>query len=389
MDDGRLWSARMDFHDSPEESRFRSEFREWLRANVPAEIPHDSDAREAAERDWRRRLSEAGYDWLSLPKEYGGQGLAESFEAIFNEELGRAGAPFPLGQGHLAQALARYGTGEQRNTHLRSLLEHSKRWCQGFSEPGAGSDLASLTTRATRVRAPDGGQRYRIDGQKIWTSDARYSQMCFLLARSEPEQPKHQGLSVFLVPMDLPGIEVQTIVTAYGSNEFAQVFFDGVEVDATSMLGAPGQGWEIATFLLGFERGPADNGWIARMRRTLQDLERGIRAGEIACDESDRLAVTRAQVELRALEIQAQRTLSRRMGGEPPGARGSIDKLLLTRADRTVHRVMLDLLGPEVLARRSPRLDDYFWSLAQSIFGGTSEIQRNIVAQRVLGMPRR
>jgi alkylation response protein AidB-like acyl-CoA dehydrogenase len=379
----------MDFHDSPEESRFRSEFREWLRANVPAEIPHDSDAREAAERDWRRQLSEAGYDWLSLPKQYGGQGFAESFEAIFNEELGRAGAPFPLGQGHLAQALARYGTDEQRNTHLRSLLEHSKRWCQGFSEPGAGSDLASLTTRATRQHGPDGVQRYRIDGQKIWTSDARYSQVCFLLARSEPERPKHQGLSVFLVPMDLRGIEVQTIVTAYGSNEFAQVFFDGVEVDATSMLGAPGQGWEIATFLLGFERGPADNGWIARLRRTLQDLVHGIRAGEIPCDELDRLAVTRTQVEVRALEIQAQRTLSRRMGGEPPGARGSIDKLLLTRADRAVHRVMLDLLGAEVLARRSPRLDDYFWSLAQSIFGGTSEIQRNIVAQRVLGMPRR
>jgi alkylation response protein AidB-like acyl-CoA dehydrogenase len=189
--------------------------------------------------------------------------------------------------------------------------------------------------------------------------------------------------------MHRPGIEVQTIVTAYGSNEFAQVFFDGVEVEDGAVLGAPGQGWEIANFLLGFERGPADNGWIARMRRTIQNLEERLRKGELEIDAAGRAALVRAQVALRVLEIQAQRTLSKRMGGDPPGVAGSIDKLLLTRADRAVHGVMLDLLGSEVLAHRSPRLDDYFWSLAQSIFGGTSQIQRNIVAQRVLGMPRK
>jgi alkylation response protein AidB-like acyl-CoA dehydrogenase len=379
----------MHFNDSPEEARFRHQFKTWLAENAPAGVPHDSDTREVVERAWYRRLAAAGYDWLSLPKEYGGQGLPESFEAIFNEEIGRSGAPFPLGQGHLAQALARYGTEEQKHKQLRGLLDHSKRWCQGFSEPGAGSDLASLSTRGERFRGVDSVDRYRISGQKIWTSDARYSQMCFLLARSEPDLPKHQGISVFLVPMDLSGIEVRTIVTAYGSNEFAQVFFDGVEVEASTVLGKPGQGWEIATFLLGFERGPADNGWVARMRRTVQELERRLRENDLADDAPARMAVTRAQVELRALEIQVQRTLSRRMGGEPPGARGSIDKLLLTRADRAVHRAMLDLLGGEVLAHRSPRLDDYFWSLSQSIFGGTSQIQRNIVAQRVLGMPRK
>jgi alkylation response protein AidB-like acyl-CoA dehydrogenase len=377
----------MDFKDSPEEARFRAEFRSWLAEHVPGEVPHDSDARERFERSWHRKLAEAGYDWLSLPKAYGGQGLPESFEAIFNDELGRSGAPFPLGQAHLAQALARYGTETQKAAHLRGLLEHTHRWCQGFSEPGAGSDLAALSTRAERYRTPDGDERYRIRGQKIWTSDARYSQMCFLLARSEPDLPKHQGISALLVPMDLPGIEVQTIVTAYGSNEFAQVFFDNVDVGADAVLGAPGQGWEIATFLLGFERGPADNGWIARMRRTIQTLEERVR--QLPADAPERIAVARAEVALRAVEIQAQRTLSRRMGGETPGALGSVDKLLLTRADRAVHRAMVDLLGPEVLARRSPRLDDYFWSLSQSIFGGTSQIQRNIVAQRVLGMPKK
>ena len=379
----------MNFADTPEESRFRLEFREWLAANVPDEMPHDSDAREAAERAWYRKLAQAGYDWLSLPKDYGGQGLPESFEAIFTEELGRAGAPFPLGQGHLAQALARFGTEEQKTVYLRGLLDHSKRWCQGFSEPGAGSDLASLSTRASRFESPGGRVQYRITGQKIWTSDARYSQMCFLLARSEPELPRHQGISVFLVPMDLPGIDVRTIVTAYGSNEFAQVFFDDVVVNADALLGSPGQGWDIAKFLLGFERGPADNGWIARMRRTIRELEQLVRAGDYPENAPERIALTRAEVQLRALEIQVQRTLSRRMGGEAPGPRGSIDKLLLTRVDRAVHRVMLDLIGAAVLTNHTPQLDQYFWSLGQAIFGGTSQIQRNIVAQQVLGMPRK
>jgi alkylation response protein AidB-like acyl-CoA dehydrogenase len=379
----------MDFDDSPEEAAFRARFRAWLAENAPREIPNESDAREAAERAFHRQLALAGYDWLSLPKQYGGQGLPESFEAIFNHELGIAGAPMPIGQGHLAQAIARYGSDDQKRIHLRSLLEHTKRWCQGFSEPGAGSDLASLSTRAERSRVDGGAARYRITGQKIWTSDARYSQMCFLLARSEPDAPKHRGISAFLVPMELPGIEVQTIVTAYGSNQFAQVFFQGVEVGADALLGAPGQGWDIAMFLLGFERGPSDNGWIARMRRTLHRLEERVRSGELACDAAGRSDLARAWLELRALEIQAQRTLSRRMGGEPPGDAGSIDKLLLTRADQAVHRVMMDLLGAEALTRKLPELDDYFWSRSQSVFGGTSQIQRNIVAQRLLGLPRR
>lgn len=379
----------MDFHDSPEEASFRLAFRAWLADNVPDELPADPDEKEAARCAWHRRLADAGYDWLSLPVEYGGQGRPESFEAIFNEELGRAGAPAPLGQGHLARALATYGSAEQKATHLRGLLQHTQRWCQGFSEPGAGSDLAGLTTRADRYDAADGSPRYRISGQKIWTSDARYSQMCFLLVRSEPDQPKHAGLSVLLVPMDQTGIEVQTVVTAYGSNEFAQVFFDAVEVPASCVLGEPGQGWEIANFLLGFERGPTDNGWIARLRRTMQDLVDRIESGELEADASKRTAIARAEVLLRALEIQCRRTLSNRRGGTPPGASGSIDKLLLTRTDRAVHDVQLDLLGATMLTDKTIHLEDFFWSRAQSIFGGTSQIQRNIVAQRLLGMPRR
>jgi alkylation response protein AidB-like acyl-CoA dehydrogenase len=378
----------MDFRDTPEEAEFRAGFRAWLAAHVPRELPADADAREAVEHEFHLALAAAGYDWLSLPREYGGQGRPESFEAIFNHELGIAGAPRTTSQGHLAQALATYGTPAQKAVHLASLLSNQVRWCQGFSEPGAGSDLASLSTRAERSRAPDGSTRYRLHGQKIWTSGARYAEMCFLLARSEPEARPQAGISVFLVPMGLPGIEVQTIVTSWRSYEFAQVFFDGAEVGDDALLGRPGQGWEIARFLLGFERGASDNGWIARIRRTLTGLEQRVRDGSLSPSPAARASLVRAFVALRALEIQSQRTLSRRMGGESPGERGSIDKLLLTRADQAVHRALVDLRGAELLTGDAPELGDYFWSRGQSIFGGTAQIQRNIVAQRLLGLPR-
>jgi alkylation response protein AidB-like acyl-CoA dehydrogenase len=378
----------MDFRDTPEEAEFRAGFRAWLAAHVPRELPADADAREAVEHEFHLALAAAGYDWLSLPREYGGQGRPESFEAIFNHELGIAGAPRTTSQGHLAQALATYGTPAQKTVHLASLLSNQVRWCQGFSEPGAGSDLASLSTRAERSRAPDGSTRYRLHGQKIWTSGARYAEMCFLLARSEPEARPQAGISVFLVPMGLPGIEVQTIVTSWRSYEFAQVFFDGAEVGDDALLGRPGQGWEIARFLLGFERGASDNGWIARIRRTLTGLEQRVRDGSLSPSPAARASLVRAFVALRALEIQSQRTLSRRMGGESPGERGSIDKLLLTRADQAVHRALVDLRGAELLTGDAPEMGDYFWSRGQSIFGGTAQIQRNIVAQRLLGLPR-
>jgi alkylation response protein AidB-like acyl-CoA dehydrogenase len=378
----------MDFRDTPEEAEFRAGFRAWLAVHVPRELPTDADALEAVEHDFHLALAQAGYDWLSLPREYGGQERPESFEAIFNHELGIAGAPRTTSQGHLAQALATYGTPAQKAAHLAPLLSNRVRWCQGFSEPGAGSDLAGLATRAERVRAADGRTRYRLYGQKIWTSGARYADMCFLLARSEPGTRPQAGISVFLVPMDLPGIEVQSIATAWRSYEFAQVFFDGAEVGEDSLLGRPGQGWEIARFLLGFERGASDNGWIARVRRTLWGLQKRVRDGSLAASPAARASLSRAYVALRTLEIQAQRTLSRRMGGQPPGERGSIDKLLLVRADQAVHRAMLDLRGAELLAHGAPELGDYLWSRGQSIFGGTAQIQRNIVAQRLLQLPR-
>src|SRR5690606_626921 len=185
------------------------------------------------------------------------------------------------------------------------------RWCQGFSEPNAGSDLASIRTRGELIDTPD-GPMYRVDGQKIWASEAVWSSWCMLLLRTEHDQPAHRGLSMLLVPMDTPGVEAREIVTAYGTREFAEVFFDGAMVPAENVLGAPGQGWAIAMQLLGYERGPADVGWVARLARMLTLLEEDVRAGRVEAGPSERRALARAWVELRALQIHIQRTMSSR-----------------------------------------------------------------------------
>jgi alkylation response protein AidB-like acyl-CoA dehydrogenase len=379
----------VDFRDSPEEHEFRSQFRAWLAENAPPEpIPAEPDARADFLNAWHRKLYAAGYIGLSFPVEYGGRGLPPTFEAIYNDELGAAGAPPGPTFGHISNAIRLHGSDAQKKQHLPGLLSSEVRWCQGFSEPGAGSDLANLSTRAEAVEREGAVASYRITGQKIWTSEAMWSDWCLLLARSDPESQRHRGISVFLVPMDTPGVDARVVVTASGTREFAEVFFDGAEVSAENMLGAPGKGWGIAMSLLGYERGPADIGWVSRFARTLRLLEDQRQSGELRGESALRTALARAYVDLRALQVQVQRTLSSRMDGSTPGPEGSIDKLLMTRTDQNLHRVMMDLRGAAPLLDDGLDIDLYFWSRAQSIFGGTSQIQRDIIAQRVLGLPR-
>ncbi len=380
----------MDFRDSSDEKIFRDELRRWLAGNAPREpLPHDPDARADFLNEWHRKLYRAGYVGLSFPKEYGGRGLPVTYEAIYNDELGAAGAPAGPAFGHIANAIRLHATDAQKKRHLPGLLSSEVRWCQGFSEPGAGSDLAGLSTRAEPIRDASGEVTgYRLFGQKIWTSDAVWSDWCLLLARSEPGSQRHKGISAFLVQMNLPGVETRVIVTSSGSREFAEVFFDGAEVGVDAVLGRPGQGWGIAMSLLGYERGPADIGWVSRFARTLRLLDDEARAHELRGASSLRTALARAYVELRALQVQIQRTLTSRMDGSTPGPEGSIDKLLMTRTDQTLHHAMMDLRGAAPLVSEGLDLDLYFWSRAASVFGGTSQIQRDIVAQRVLGMPR-
>jgi len=379
----------VDFRDSPEELEFRKEFRTWLAENAPREpIPVEPEVRAHFLNAWNRKLYSAGYIGLSFPVEYGGRGLPPTFEAIYNDELGAAGAPPGPVFGHISNAVRLHGSDAQKKRHLPGMLSSEVRWCQGFSEPGAGSDLANLSTRAEAVEQDGVVTSYRITGQKIWTSEAVWSDWCLLLARSDPESKRHRGISVFLVPMDTPGVDARVVVTSSGTREFADVFFDGAEVSADNMLGEPGKGWAIAMSLLGYERGPADIGWVSRFARSLRLLGDQAQKGELRQESALRSALARAYVDLRALQVQVQRTLSSRMDGSTPGPEGSIDKLLMTRTDQNLHAIMMDLRGAAPLLDDGLDMDLYFWARAQSIFGGTSQIQRDIVAQRLLGLPR-
>jgi alkylation response protein AidB-like acyl-CoA dehydrogenase len=378
----------MHFRDSPEESEFRAGLRRWLHDHArDTRIPDDPRARAAAQNHFHRVLYEAGYIALSFPEEFGGHGKPPTYEAILNEELGDFGAPPIEGVGHMSNALLLFGTDEQRRSLLPGLLSGQTQWCQGFSEPGAGSDLAGLATRADLVEGDD-GPRFRINGQKIWTSFAATADMCFLLCRTEPDAPKHQGLSILLVPMTTPGVEARRIVNAARNTEFAEVFFTDAEVPASCLLGARGQGWSIANQLLAYERGPSDVNLMARLGTHLRSLEQDVAGGRLPDDDATRARLGEAYVELRALQLKVLRSLTDRVHGQLPGAEGSVDKLLMTRADQCIGHAVMDLRGAQSVLNEELSWDIYVWSRASSIYGGTQQIQRNIVAQRVLGLPR-
>lgn len=377
----------IDFGDLPDEATFRADLRRWL-AEQPAPEPGDGpDAEMEAQFAWHRRLADAGFVGLSFPTDYGGRGLSPLYDAILNDELGAAGAPPAPAINHITNAIRLFGTEEQKREHLPGMLSCRVRWCQGFSEPNAGSDLAAVATRGERGVDPSGEDFYTVSGQKIWTSEALWASWCLLLLRTEPDRPRHRGLSMLLVPMDTPGIEVRPIVTAYGSREFAEVFFADVRVPAANLLGEPGQGWSIAMSLLGFERGPSDMGWTARLGRQITRVEAAIRSGEIDADLSQRRALAAAWAELEALRVHVQRSTSHRLDGSAPGPEGSIDKLLMTSVDQHVSHVLADLLGSRSVVDAGDHFTTYVWSRSQSIFGGTQQIQRDIVAQHVLGLP--
>ncbi|OBG33002.1 acyl-CoA dehydrogenase [Mycobacterium alsense] len=378
----------MDFNDSAPEAQFRAELRQWLSDHAAdAAIPDDPAARADAQNAWHQTLYEAGYIGLSFPVEYGGHGKAPVYEAILNDELGRAGAAPIEGVGHLSNALRLFGTDEQRDTLLPGLLSGRVRWCQGFSEPEAGSDLAGLRTRA-ELMDTGGREVFRVNGRKIWTSFGAVADWCFLLCRTEPDAPKHLGISVLLVPMSTPGIEVRPIVNAARNREFTEIAFDNVDVPAGNLLGKRGEGWSIANQLLAYERGPSDINWIGRLKTQLRRLEEDVRVGWLEDSPSARARLGQAYVELRALQIKVMRSLTDRQNGRLPGPEGSVDKLLMTRADQFLAHVMMDLSASGPLLTEGLEWDIYVWSRAAGIYGGTAQIQRNIVAQRVLGLPR-
>lgn len=374
----------MDLRDSPAEARFRSRLCAWLEENVPDEPEPTALAdRWPYMLDFQRRLYRDGWVALSYPREVGGQGLGPMEEAILSEELARAKAPTLIPLGHLGRPLLSVGTAAQRARYLRPLLSATEIWCQGFSEPRAGSDLASLRTRAVRR-----GDDWVLTGHKTWTSYGAFADFCLLLARTDPAAARHRGISAFVVPLDTPGVTVRPIVLANGEEEFAEIFLDDVRVPDAGMLGRPGAGWQVAMEVVNYERGAVETGYLPKFDRYLTELAAVVRTRSAAPDRATLLALGEAAASLEVLRMHCLRTLSDRAAGVEPGPESSVDKLLMTAVEQRLTGVGLTLLTDTAASGRGEWFGRYLYGRAGSIYGGSSQIQRNILAQRQLGLPR-
>ncbi len=383
---------------------FRVEVRVWLETNLadvlrdfPAGISaHSLDLR----RRWEDHLCRSGWSGLSWPAAFGGRDLSLMRQVIFYEEYARCGAPLPLnaiGHGILGPTLIAHGTPEQQHRFLPRILGNEDIWCQGYSEPGAGSDLAALQTRATRE-----GDHYRVSGQKIWTSFAQLADWCFLLARTDPAATKHRGISFLLVDMKSPGITVRPIRQMTGEADFCEIFLDDVLVPLANVVGRENDGWPIAMAAASFERGIYFVPRLVRMQKELLELAKlagtAMLGGRSALDDpSIRDRLSRSFIDVHLLRLHAHRMLGRSMRGEPPGPESSYIKLIWSESHQRLLALAMDILGRDAAlgpqeasaARRGIWWQrDYLWSRAETILAGTSEIQRNVIAERVLGLPR-
>jgi alkylation response protein AidB-like acyl-CoA dehydrogenase len=329
-------------------------------------------------------MYDAGWIGVSFPTEYGGRGLGPAEEAIVSQETGRRGVPAGIGTAYMGRTVLLFGSEEQRHRYLPDLLRGDMRWSQGFSEPNAGSDLAALQTRAVPV---EGG--YRITGQKIWTSFGQFSDLCVVLARTDPDVPRHKGISALIVDMTSSGIDVRPIAMLNTTEEFCEVFFDDVFVPEENLVGEPGDGWKIAMTMLTYERGPVDVGLVSSFEGMVGALQRYVAES----GKHDDLTITRelasAEVAVEVLRLHCARSLSMRLGGRVPGPEGSVDKLLMAQAEQRLTRAALAIVGAQPLLADEDRwFSHYLFSLSATIYGGTAQIQRDILANRVLGLPR-
>jgi alkylation response protein AidB-like acyl-CoA dehydrogenase len=390
----------VDLTDTPQQEAFRAEVRQWLRDNLPwtygTGLPprFDDLAEEVAFlRDWQAKLAGGGWVGVAWPVEYGGRGTGPAEHYIVQEELARARAPELLGRigiNLVGPTLLAHGTPEQKARWLSRILSAEDLWCQLFSEPGAGSDLASLTTRAV---ATDGG--WLVSGQKVWTSYAQFADWGVCLARTDPEAPKHRGISYLVVDMRAPGVDVRPLVQLTGEAEFNEVFLDEVFVPSGQLIGGYNEGWRVANSTLSHERGTNPRQLVIHAQ-LLDELLR--LADSNGAYDDDLLAPRLAQafVELRLFQLHNWRTLSRLQKGKEPGPEGSLLKLYWSEMSQRFHDTAMAVLGPAApLWRHAPaNPGDGRWQRswlyyhAASIFAGSNEIQRNILAERVLGLPR-
>jgi alkylation response protein AidB-like acyl-CoA dehydrogenase len=377
----------MDLTFSEPEIAFRDELRAWFAANEPgAEPDGDEDVRYAWRRDFQRRLADGGWAAVHWPREYGGRGASLTESAIFFEELGRSGAPLPanvLGLLLAGPTIMTWGTAEQKDRHLSPILTADEIWCQGFSEPDAGSDLASLKTRAVRD-----GEDWLVTGQKVWTSGAQYSKWCMLVARTDPEAPKHKGLTYFLMDMEQPGVQIRPLRQITGEPEFNELFLDDARIPHENILGGEGNGWKVALTTLMNER--AGLGFFLQVRlRQLLDraIDEASRAGLLEDPVvADRLGELRLRTEIVRLTAYRGLTAIEKYG--QPGPEGSLTKWMWSDTNQRLTQLAADLLGPRALRAGDPWAYELLRARGNSIEGGTTEVLKNIVAERVLGLPK-
>lgn len=373
----------MDFADAPAEAAFRLALRRWLAGHNPG-LPTSStdDDYWAGIAAWHRSLYDAGFFGMSWPRSIGGQDLPPVYEVIVDEELAAAGAPPRPSLGYLVQGLLEHGSAEIQQRFLPGIVNGRDRWCQGFSEPDAGSDLAALSTRADRR-----GDDYVVTGHKVWTSYSDEADWCLLLARTDHEVAPHRGISAFAVPMGQPGIEQRPLRMINGiTREFGEVRFEDVVVPAANMIGAPGEGWALAMTVVSHEREPGELGYVARYAKIVNDLAELVREHPGAYRAEQRRELGWAMVEVEMLRHHVQRRLSDRLDGIVHGPEGSVDKLLMTEVEQSVGHAALAVGGMAHGGGDDTWLRAYLYSRAQSVMGGTSQIQRNLVARRVLGL---
>ena len=383
----------MDFELTAGERAFRDEVRAWLKAETPR--PEAEEEEQAGQRDWidrrrawQRKLHEAGYVGIGWPKEYGGRGATLMEQLIFNQEMILARAPDPInaiGLGMGGPVIIAHGTQEQKKRYLGPLLSADEIWCQGFSEPNAGSDLSALQTRAE-----DRGDHYLVNGQKVWTTLAHVSRWCLLLAREQKADNPRHGLTYLIVDMESPGIEVKPLVQITGDAEFNEVFFTDVQVPKEQILGQAGKGWDVAMTTLLHERGTLGMALATRAQITAVELVEQARAVGRGDDRLYRQRIAQHYIEARALQLNGYRAITATLKTGVPGPEGSLMKLFWSELNQRMAETAIDVLGPMGQVHDEGGRGQYRFlrSRANTIEAGSSEVLRNIVAERVLGLPR-
>ncbi|HEY1853862.1 MAG TPA: acyl-CoA dehydrogenase family protein [Solirubrobacterales bacterium] len=377
----------MDLTLSPTEHAFRDEVRAWLEGNSAGPEPRGGgDATFDWRRRWQERLASGGWSGVDWPTEHGGRGATATESAIFFEELARAREPLPanvLGLLLAGPTIMTWGTPAQRDRHLASILTAEEIWCQGFSEPDAGSDLASLKARAVRE-----GDEWVISGQKVWTSAAQHSKWCMLLARSDPDARKHQGITYFLMDMEQEGVEIVPLRQITGEAHFNELFLDGARVPDENVLGGAGNGWKVAMTTLMSERSGLAFFHQVRMRQLLESLLEAASERERLGDPvvARRLGELDGRIEV--LRLTAYRGLTSLERNGQPGPESALTKLMWSSTNQMLTQLAVDLLGPEALAADDLWAYELLRARGNSIEGGTTEILKSIAAERVLGLPR-